>query len=140
MPYNILDHRWENLTEEIISVKNKRDLTIHIRSSLLQGLLLSNDHKLWERANVEKPNEVIKYLNDMVKKTRCDSILELCIIYVRSLNWVDGIVIGMETVAQLDENLKLFSKTIFSSDTLKLIYRNRPILSENTLNPSNWSN
>jgi len=140
MPYNILDHRWEKMIEKIQAVKKERNLTIHVRSSLLQGLLLSDDYSLWEKANVSNPNVVTQYLNNMIKETKCDSILELCLTYVRSLNWIDGVVVGMETVSQLKDNLNLFSREVFPLDTLKLIDKHKPILLETTLNPSHWKN
>ena len=140
MPYNILDHRWEKMIEKIQAVKKERNLTIHVRSSLLQGLLLTDDYSLWEKANVSNPNVVTQYLNNMIKETKCDSILELCLTYVRSLNWIDGVVVGMETVSQLKDNLNLFSREVFPFDTLKLIDKHKPILLETTLNPSHWKN
>lgn len=138
MPYNILDHRWLETIKLIENTKKQRKLIIHTRSSLLQGLLLSKDYNLWEKANINNPATIINHLTDLVKKTKCESIIELCIRYMRSLNWIDGIVIGMETITQLEENLQLFSKVEFSEQTVKLIDKSKLGLSENTLNPANW--
>lgn len=138
MPFNLLDHRWEKAIKLIENVKKERNLIVHVRSTLLQGLLISDNYNLWKKANMEVPNIVIDFLNSMTKKTKCNSILELCLTYVRSLEWIDGVVVGMETVSQLEENLRLFSRHVFSAKEIKLINEKRPALSEITLNPSNW--
>jgi len=139
MPFNLLDDRWVEAIKSIQHRKKERKIVVHVRSSLLQGLLISEDHKLWERANVEKPSLVIEYLKRLAEETKCNSILELCLTYVRSLNWVDGVVVGMETVQQLEENLDLFSKKEFSPRAMELFQKEAVSLSEMTLDPSNWS-
>ena len=139
MPFNILDHRWEKTIRMINDIKKERSLIIHVRSSLLQGLLISDNYDLWKKANIENPNIVIDYLNSMTKQTKCNSVLELCLTYVRSLEWIDGIVVGMETVSQLEENLRIFSRHVFSFKEIELINERKPALSELSLNPSTWN-
>jgi len=138
MPFNLLDDRWVEAIKSIQHRKKERNIVVHVRSSLLQGLLVSEDHKLWERANVEEPSLVIEYLKRLAEETKCNSILELCLTYVRSLNWIDGVVIGMETVQQLEENLNLFSRKEFPPKTMELFQKGAVSLSEMTLDPSNW--
>lgn len=138
MPYNILDWRWNSSIEKIIKIKSERELEVHVRSSLLQGLLNSKDLKLWQRANVTEPSKVIDWLISKVDELKTSSVVELCINYVRSQAWVDGIVIGVERVEQLKQNLKFFGRCMFSAAELAKISATRPVLTENTLNPSLW--
>lgn len=138
MPFNILDSRWDSHIEEIKKLKKKRKLTIHTRSPLLQGLLTSPEKAIWKIANVENSTTVIEWLNKITQQHNCKSVVGLALNYVKSHDWVDGIVVGMEAEKLLDENLKFFSKKCFTKDELLSIEKSRPILSESTLNPTNW--
>lgn len=138
MPYNLLDSRWDDTIKKIKAVKKERRLFVHVRSSLLQGLLSTSDKRLWNKANVVDPSSVMSFLEQKTTKFKLNSIVELCLKYVKSQGWVDGVVVGMESEAQLDENLKIFSSKNLSLDELVEINRDRPILSAKTLNPANW--
>jgi len=137
MPFNILDNRWEEGINKIIKTKVNRDLVVHARSALLQGLLVSKDEDLWKRANV-KSYDIVNWLESCCIKHNRSSVVDLCLTYVRSQSWVDGVVVGMETLSQLDQNLSIFGNQLMKDDEIKDIAFSKPSLSENTLNPSNW--
>jgi aryl-alcohol dehydrogenase-like predicted oxidoreductase len=63
----------------------------------------------------------------------------LCLAYVRTQAWVDGVVVGMETLDQLDQNLSIFGNSLMKDNEIKDVTLTRPEVSKNTLNPSNWS-
>jgi len=138
MPFNILNSRWDSHIEEIKKLKKKRKLTIHTRSPLLQGLLTSSETTHWKAANVKNSTTIIEWLNKVTQQHNYKSVVGLALNYVKSHDWVDGIVVGMETEKLLDENLKFFSNKCFTKDELLSIEKSRPILSEATLNPTNW--
>jgi spore coat polysaccharide biosynthesis protein SpsF (cytidylyltransferase family)/aryl-alcohol dehydrogenase-like predicted oxidoreductase len=137
MPFNILDDRWEGCIDKIIETKENRDLVVHTRSALLQGLLVSKDEGLWRRANVDNCY-IVNWLELCCIKHNRSSILDLCLTYVRSQSWVDGVVVGMETLEQLDQNLSIFRNPLMKDNEIKDVVFSRPSLSENTLNPSHW--
>lgn len=137
MPFNILDWRWDSIIPKIITEKSKRQLTIHVRSALLQGLLLSDSKEHWKKANVEQPEKIISWLKD-ITSTNNTSIAEGCLNYVRSLEWVDGVVVGMETTKQLNENINIFSISDFSQINKRHSLQTRPLVSVKTLDPSCW--
>lgn len=139
MPYNVLDWRWDKSIPVIESVKTKRQLTIHVRSALLQGLLASGNAEHWLKAQVNEPNVVIEWLGANARETGCESIAELCLRYVRSLNWVDGVVVGVETMQQLVENIASFSGEGISEQNIRTLNTSRPKLDEDSLNPAIWS-
>lgn len=138
LPINLLDWRWQEIGEKIQQTKARRVLTIHVRSVLLQGLLGSKERALWSRAHVAKPEPVWQWLDDLRSKFERTSIADLCIGYVMGLSWVDGIVVGVETIEQLSENLALVGKAPLNAAQIKSITETRPTLEERSLNPALW--
>ena len=140
MPFNVLDWRWDSLIPKIIEKKNKRQLTIHVRSALLQGLLLSDSEEHWQKANVEKSENIINWIQEQALINNTASIADYCLNYVKSFEWVDGVVVGVETEEQLSENIKVFSMLGLLQITKKDYLDSRPFVSTNTLDPSCWRN
>jgi len=138
MPFNILDWRWNDIIPKIIKEKKDRQLVIHVRSALLQGLLLTDTKKHWYKANVEEPENIINWLQNQTSSNHKQVIAEYCLNYVKSLEWVDGVVVGMETVEQLNENIKIFSTTALSHTTQNASTESPPFVSIKTLDPSCW--
>lgn len=139
LPYNLFDWRWDEAISLIESVKSTRMLTIHVRSALLQGLLVSDRDEIWEAAHVENPSEVRKWLDNQVVNLNRSGSVDLCFAYLRALPWIDGIAVGMENVSQLMENLELFDKPSLNSAQVAAIRATRPRLTGRTLNPACWS-
>ena len=137
MPFNILDNRWDACKDKIIKTKKSRDLIVHTRSALLQGLLVSKDKDLWKRAN-EDGCDIIDWLELCSIKYNRSSVVDLCLAYVRTQSWIDGVVVGMETLGQLDQNLNYFDNPLMKDNEIKDVILSRPEVSKNTLNPSNW--
>jgi len=139
MPYNILDWRWDKAIDKTVSVKEERPLCVHIRSALLQGLLTSQKLTHWQKANVSNPELVQNWLSQQVVALNRKSIVDLCLAYVRSKTWVDGVVVGMEELSQLVENIDYFNAPKFTIDDIAHIEATRPKLSKQSLNPALWS-
>lgn len=137
MPYNILDNRWEKCVAKIIDTKSKRNLKIHVRSTLLQGLLTCRNELLWKKANVNSPHLIWDWLS-LLKTGDIHSDLDLCLTFVNSLNWVDGIVVGIESLEQLQMNISILSKEKLPVTVVEQILSSRPNLTEKTLNPALW--
>ena len=138
MPYNVLDWRWNILIPDIVSAKISRNLIVHVRSSLLQGLLLTDEEHQWERANRKNFSPIRKWLYDMVEYCNRENEIDLCLSYVRAMDWVDGIVVGMETMKQLIENIRYFNFPALTKAEIHTINKSRPRMSEKTLNPALW--
>lgn len=139
LPYNVLDWRWDTLVPKIMAQKQVRDLKIHVRSTLLQGLLVSTNKAHWQRAHVEHAESVLNWLAEQRHLIQGSSIMEFCLKFVNSLEWVDGVVVGVETTAQLLENIKVMCLPGLSTEEIDLILSSRPKLQEKTLNPALWS-
>lgn len=138
MPYNVLDWRWDALVPRIRAIKQRKKLFIHARSSLLQGLLPTKAPEAWRKANVDAPSKVINWLAEQCGNFRRASVADFCLSFVKSTEWIDGVVIGMESIEQLDENIEIFCGADFSQQELSAIIEGRPLLKEHTLNPAHW--
>lgn len=139
MPFNVLDWRWDELIPEIRAQKAQRSLLIHVRSALLQGLLPSQDPHHWRIANVSHPEPVIAWLTEQCRSSASKTKTDFCLRYVKSLDWVDGVVVGMESSDQLAENIGTFSRTDLSRQSIYEIIATQPRLAEESLNPARWS-
>ena len=64
--------------------------------------------------------------------------IELCLSYVKSIDWIDGLLMGVDNVLQLKENINLFNVRKLKNEEFELVrntFKNEP---ENLLNPSLW--
>ncbi len=138
LPFNLFDWRWDAVIPKILEAKASRKLFIHVRSAMLQGLLPSDDKKLWDRANVEHSVDVRDWLLNQVAACQRINVVDLCLNYVNGLAWVDGIATGMENMAQLEENIVYFNRPPLTESQIKSLLRTRPTLGEATLNPTLW--
>lgn len=138
LPCNLLDGRWEAMVAAIERARHDRALVVHVRSTLLQGLLTTQDPQLWSRAHVTSPADVTEWIGHLVQKCGRSGIVDLGIAYLNSLGWVDGIVIGADNARQLTENLSLVSNPPLTGDEVDILTNTRPRLSEATLNPALW--
>lgn len=138
MPLNILDWRWSSCIPQILQAKESRSLVIHVRSAFLQGVLLSTDPNVWAAANVEDASVVMEWLSSRVQRCGRQSTLDLCIAYLSSLSWVDGIVVGVETVEQLSANINIFCEHGLTDTQVEDVEAGRPMLTEKSLNPALW--
>lgn len=139
MPYNILDNRWDVSVDKLMEVKKTRKVNIHVRSVYLQGLLLSSSRSHFARANIKCHLEINSFLNNTTKALNRQSVADLCLAYVRSLPWIDAIVIGVDSIKQLENNVHLFSNDTITQDQINEILGTRPVLTSNSLDPSKWN-
>lgn len=138
MPYNILDYRWDAMIDVIKHAREQRDLLIHARSALLQGLLCSNDVSKWMAAGIGNSDEIISWLEVNYKQHEKMSISDLCIGYVNSQDWIDSVVIGVDCKRNLFSNLQSISMPLMSKEALDELTASRPSVESEALNPANW--
>ena len=91
-------------------------------------------------ANIQNvnPSSILEKLNWLSYEFGRDNVADLCVAYARSLNFVDGCIIGMETSQQLNENIKLFSNPLLDDEQLIILNRAFLGLPEKLLNPALW--
>lgn len=137
LPFNIFDWRWRE-AGIIDAIRRRRGLTVHARSLFLQGVMITRDPFLWPRVDgVDAPNH-IQLLAALAEEFGRESVADLCIAYARGQEWIDGVVVGMETEYQLDENLRLFLRHPLSPQECSLIDARTPKLPAQFLDPAQW--
>ena len=130
-PFNLLDNN--NLRGEILNEISLAGKTVHTRSVFLQGLFFMNPLKI--------PDRISGLSNDLQHlKALCDehhvSMGELALQYTLSKTYINGVLFGVDSLSQIEQNLNWLSKPINPEifDFIDEIYVSRPEL----LNPSTW--
>lgn len=136
LPANILDYRWQkNNIDKVIA--KRPDLKIQARSVLLQGILGANPN-CWPKIDGVDARKIIQTIDELAEQFRRKNRIDLCYAYVGSLEWVSSIVVGMETLGQLEENIALFSKSPLTAEQRTICREKLPVVPERLLNPALW--
>jgi aryl-alcohol dehydrogenase-like predicted oxidoreductase len=135
LAFNILDWRW---AEVIAAIRNKPSITVHARSVFLQGVLAARDPAVWPHVDGIDVPALVAWLDDCVAKFRRQNVADLCLAYVRGQDWIDGVVVGMETEAQLAANLSLTAQPPLKPTDCAQIEDSRPRVPEQLLDPARW--
>ena len=134
LPFNLLDGRWDK-----VAAGAGPGVTIHVRSAYLQGLLVTADASMWPRVEGVDPGPMIREMDALVEQFGRESRQDLCLAFVRGASWVDGVVVGAETLDQLTENVRLFQRPPLSPDQQAVVRETFPDMPERLLNPALWS-
>ncbi|MBN8197306.1 aldo/keto reductase [Thalassospira povalilytica] len=137
VPINILDHRWRN-SDVFAQISVRGDLTVHARSVFLQGLLLAGNNSLWPDVSQGCGPDVIHALLKAKQMLNRSSLADLCTAYVLSYPQISGVVLGLETAEQLEENLRLVTTPALSNAERKFVDDIIPYVPSALLNPSSW--
>jgi aryl-alcohol dehydrogenase-like predicted oxidoreductase len=137
LPFNILDWRWRE-SGVIAALDARRLVTVHARSVFLQGVLAAGDPKTWPRISGVDASATIAWLTQTAEAFHRESVADLALAFARGQGWIDGVVVGQETEAQLDENLRLCSHPPLSVEDCATIAAAAPRLPETLLNPARW--
>lgn len=137
LPFNLLDWRWHE-AGAIAALAARPDVTVHARSVFLQGLLAANDPAIWPKMpDVDAP-ALVAWLDNSARASKRDSVADLALAYARGQDWIDGVVVGQETEAQLDENLRLCTLPPLSMADCEALEASRPRLPQALLDPAQW--
>ena len=137
IPLNLLDRRWGS--QDFGAAREARaGVTFHARSALLQGLLAGTPDARWPVFPGWSPMQMMFQLHRLAQSFGRESLSDLCIAWVRAQNWIDGIVLGMETRAQIDTNLALFRRTPLSKEQCAAVTDAISGFPENLANPPSW--
>lgn len=135
IPFNILDTRWfDNELQELR--KKRRDITIHCRSIFLQGLIVSD---ITPKIKDIDAQYYIDQLNNFVKNCQLKNRTELAIAYVKAMDWIDGIVFGVDNIDQLNKNIELFKVEPLNNNQINNIKETFVNVPEKILDPRLWN-
>lgn len=131
IPFNLFDTTL--LTSGLMNELKERKKNIEVRSIFLQGLLLSSLDKL-PMAFKGFSNDFIE-LDSFCKENKL-SRLEASIYFIKSFKDIDRVVIGVESLTQLDQVVKIFNnKTHHGYDFRKLLRKRHCDL----IDPRRWN-
>jgi aryl-alcohol dehydrogenase-like predicted oxidoreductase len=137
LPFNLLDWRWRE-AGVIDDILERPHVTIHARSIFLQGILASDDAAVWPAVEGVDAPSLLSELSILADEFGRESVADLCLAYARGQDWIDGVVVGMETEEQLDDNLRLFVRPPLSAEDCAEIERRIPRAPAQLLNPAQW--
>ena len=137
LPINILDDQW--FCEEFLQlIKKRNDVTIHCRSILLQGILISSADK-WPKIENIDAQIYINKLNDLVAELKFNNRIELCFSYIKSIDLINGLLIGVDNLQQLKDNINYFKVRKLNEEEFLLIRKIFNNVPKKLLNPSLWN-
>lgn len=131
IPYNILDN--ENKKEDLIIKAKLKGKEIHARSIFLQGLFFVKEKDI-----ISKLRPLLPYLKKIRSFSNKEnmSISELSLMYVVSNPNIDGVLIGVDSVQQLNNNLDCISYR--KVESIKKFVKTLDVRDVELLNPVNW--
>jgi len=137
LPFNLLDWRWRE-AGVIDDIAERPQITIHARSVFLQGILAADDASVWPAVGGVDAPALMNRLGALAREFERESVADLCLAYARGQGWLDGVVVGMETEDQLDDNLRLFVLPPLSTEDCAQIERRIPRVPTTLLDPAQW--
>jgi aryl-alcohol dehydrogenase-like predicted oxidoreductase len=131
LPFNLLDNQLKR--GSIIERLRERKKEIHTRSCFLQGLFFMDEAKIPEKIASVKP--FLRKLKRIADENEID-IGHLALQYALSKEYIDRVLIGVETIQQLEKNISWAEEKIDSEilNQIDLI----DVIALETLNPSQW--
>jgi aryl-alcohol dehydrogenase-like predicted oxidoreductase len=136
IPFNLLDHRWLEAGVDRLAMQ-RPGVTIHARSILLQGILAS-DADTWPAVSGIDPAGLLQRLDELARQCGRVSRADLCLAFVRAARWIQGFVMGVETMTQLNDLLRLFQQPVLTEAERVCVSNSLPLLPETLLNPALW--
>lgn len=132
LPFNLLDNF--NVRGDLINQLKIKGKTIHTRSAFLQGLFFKNTSDDISIVQALKPH--LKTLNKITKKQGC-LMEELALSYCIKQNNIDNVIIGVDSISQLNANIKAAAYEV-NEEAFKCI-DNIYVKNLDLLNPSLWN-
>jgi aryl-alcohol dehydrogenase-like predicted oxidoreductase len=123
VPFNIFDKKFLPLMKKV----HEEGVEIHVRSTFLQGLFFKDRKTLPEKLKPMK--KYLLQLDEFSKQTGL-SISEIALNYNLQNPYIDGVLIGVDNVAQLQTNLASVKDTPIDIEI--------EVKEQELLNPVNW--
>lgn len=133
VPFNLFDHRF--YTSGIFSLAKEKNIAVYCRSVYLQGLFGQAESDLPDFLEIARP--YLKKIQRISAEHSC-SPFELAMCFVKSFNEIDKILIGINTLRQLEENLTIFNSEIILSQVYQKILSAFEEIPEKIYLPTLW--
>ena len=133
MPMNVLDNRWN--IRKIKKIK-KKTTKIYVRSIFLRGLLFLDD-KYWPNWFKNKI-KLKKKLSGLIKKFKKKNIIDLTFSYLNSLDFVDGIIFGFNSIEQFNKIIKHRNSKKLDKTQVKILLKEFKFIDKKILDTRNY--
>jgi aryl-alcohol dehydrogenase-like predicted oxidoreductase len=137
LPANILDHRWDAAWERVPAAR-REGLTVDVRSVFLQGVLASPRLEHWPAIPGLDPGRTIAWLQATADGLGLATVTALCMSFIASMPWVSRLVVGADTVGQVQELAACRRIRRLTPAEVEGIVRSRPEIPPSLLNPALW--
>lgn len=130
IPYNLFDRRFD----PYFSLFDERKIEVHTRSTFLQGLFFRPIKSLPDQFHIVRKK--LEYFQSIVQDQELSTV-DLCLGFVMSNSNIDKVVIGVDSLAQLENNVASavnISERNFNWETLSFLEESELSI----LNPSLW--
>ncbi|WP_373649351.1 aldo/keto reductase [Schlesneria sp. DSM 10557] len=134
LPANLLDRRHES--SGIFRDAAAREVAVFIRSAFLQGLLVMPERDI--PAELQAVIPARRRLEQLSRGAGID-LAELALRYLLSQDAVTSVLVGVETVEQVEENLARFERGPLPPDLFNAIQSESFDLPELIVTPGMWS-
>jgi aryl-alcohol dehydrogenase-like predicted oxidoreductase len=134
LPVNLLDQRF--VGAGVLDTARERGAAVFARSVFLQGLLLMQDADV--PAELDGVLPALRELRALARAAGL-TMAQLCVRFVLGLPGVTCALAGVETVAQMRQNLELFRQDPLPPDLQRAVRDAVPALPEQILVPRRWS-
>jgi aryl-alcohol dehydrogenase-like predicted oxidoreductase len=136
---SLLDRRYETPEfQEILDRSNKRP-RIELRGVFLQGLpSLPKQARFPELGRSYDPLAIKKFLKSAADTHADGDPMALCLRYAMGLDWVAPIVIGVDSVPQLERLVDIFAFPPLPPSAMADVRKHRPPIPRDLLDPTQW--
>ncbi|HUS00526.1 MAG TPA: aldo/keto reductase [Chitinophagaceae bacterium] len=133
LPYNLLDNM--NKRGDVLRMLKQEGKEVHVRSVFLQGVLLMNEDEMPSKLEpLKKYKRQIRHIAEEMKM----SVPELALSYVLQNDLIDKILIGVDSLNQLNQHIGFFkSYSMQPFEPLDKI-NSISVVENEILNPVNW--
>jgi aryl-alcohol dehydrogenase-like predicted oxidoreductase len=131
LPFNLFDNDFQR--SKLLKIAKEKRKKIQVRSVFLQGLFFMNIKKVPENLAILKPwLEKIEKISDLFDISK----ESLCLLYPNAQDYIDEIIIGVDTKNQLVQNLKSLKLNL--PYAIKREFDQISITPSSILYPPNW--
>ena len=132
IPANVLDHRFR---QELLQTGRAVGTMVFVRSIYLQGLILMPEADIPPSLQAVIPHRC--RLQEIAKEAGME-LKELAARYVLQMDGVTSLVVGVDSVDQLQQNIRLFANGPLEGRVVRVIEETAGTVSEDIILPSNW--
>ena len=138
VPFNVLDWRWGEAGIAEVCAK-RPDVTVHARSCFLQGILCCTSEERWPaRFGRDLAKGYVAKLGMLATKLGRKNQADLCLAYSRAQPWITEVLVGAETLEQLEELLELCKTPPLTAEQVEEVNATLPRAPPELLNPGKW--